>query len=463
MKYLLLDNNGSGRLILVFAGWGMDPNVFEGLHHDGYDMAMVWDYRDFGIDWSVLDSYSEICVVAWSLGVYAAAMTCHGIDSRITLRIAVNGTIWPVHDSLGIPEAVYRGTAANLDDRRLEKFFRRMCGDRDTYASFSARAPRRPVSELVDELNAIWPQPVLANPLVRGWDRAYIGRTDAIFPAVNQQRAWDSAGVPVTALDAPHYIDLQRIIDHAVIHKDLAARRFGERRSSYEKHARVQHRIVDALDEAICRHRIDEHLGINGHAVLEIGCGTGMLTRRLLKYVKPAALHLWDIAPDAYNVSGATFRHCDAELAMTRTLPERFDAIVSASTVQWFNSPRRFMAECGRVLRPGGWLVLSAFARGNLEEVAQATGRSLPLLPADEWRAMIPAGFEIIEFTCNTAELVFDSPVDVFRHLQLTGVNGLGSYSGSALRKAMANYPMRLDGRYYLTYKPFILIARKKR
>ena len=76
---------------------------------------------------------------------------------------------------------------------------------------------------------------------------------------------------------------------------------------------------------------------------------------------------------------------------------------------------------------------------------------------------MVPAGFEIIEFTCNTAELVFDSPVDVFRHLQLTGVNGLGSYSGSALRKAIDNYPMRLDGRYYLTYKPFILIARKKR
>lgn len=463
MKFQIISNTASDRLILVFAGWGMDPGVFRHLSHEGYDVAVVWDYRDFGIDWSVLDGYSEICVIAWSLGVYAASMACHGIENRITLRIAVNGTTHPVHNSLGIPEAVYEGTAATLDDRRLQKFFRRMCGDRDSYAHFSERAPQRPVEELRDELNAIWPQPVLANPPVEGWDRAYIGRADAIFPAVNQQRAWDAAGVPVIALDAPHYIDLQRVIDHAVIHKDLAAKRFGERRQSYERHARVQRRIVESLDASIREHRIDEHLAVCGHAVLEIGCGTGMLTRRLLEYLRPEALHLWDIAPDAYTCEGATFRACDAELAITKTLPERFDAIVSASTVQWFNSPRRFMAECGRVLRPGGWLVLSAFAKGNLEEVAQATGRSLPLLPAEEWKAMVPKGFEIVEFTCNTAELVFDSPLDVFRHLQLTGVNGLASYSGAALRRAIDNYPMRLDGRYYLTYKPFILIARKKR
>ncbi|MDE6130171.1 MAG: DUF452 family protein, partial [Muribaculaceae bacterium] len=162
MKYELTSSCGSDRLILIFAGWGMEPRVFAHLRHEGYDIAVVWDYRDFGIDWSVIDSYREICVIAWSLGVYAAAMTCHGIENRVTLRIAVNGTTTPVHDSLGIPEAVYEGTAATLDSRRLEKFFRRMCGDRDSYAHFSSCAPQRPVDELVDELNAIWPQPVLA-------------------------------------------------------------------------------------------------------------------------------------------------------------------------------------------------------------------------------------------------------------------------------------------------------------
>lgn len=463
MKLKRLTGIGSDRLILVFAGWGMDPDVFGHLHHSSYDIAVVWDYRDFGVDWTELDRYKEICVIAWSMGVYAASMSCHGIERRVTLRVAVNGTPSPVDDSLGIPTAVYEATAATLDERRLRKFMRRMCGDAATFDRFMQHAPHRPVDELVDELHAIWPASILSNPQVRGWDRAFIGRDDAIFPAANQQRAWQSQGVPITVLERPHYIDLQAIIDHVVIDKTLAAGRFGSRRGSYDRNARIQQSIVDKLCTMIEKQRIDEYLGVSGHAVLEIGCGTGMLTRCLLQWVKPEALHLWDIADDAYVVAGAHHCQCDAELAMHRTLPQRFDAIVSASTVQWFNSPRRFMAECARVLRPGGWLILSAFGRGNMEEITQVTGRSLPLLPAERWPAMLSDELELIEFGTYTAELIFDSAVDVFRHLKLTGVNALGHMSAGELRQAINSYPMRLDGCYYLTYKPFILIARKRR
>ena len=36
---------------------------------------MVWNYTSLDIDWSFTAVYGEICVVGWSLGVFAAAVT----------------------------------------------------------------------------------------------------------------------------------------------------------------------------------------------------------------------------------------------------------------------------------------------------------------------------------------------------------------------------------------------------
>ena len=43
--------------------------------------------------------------------------------------------------------------------------------------------------------------------------------------------------------------------------------------------------------------------------------------------------------------------------------------IFSASTMQWFNSPKTFMSECARVLRKGGYAILSTFGPGTMTEI----------------------------------------------------------------------------------------------
>lgn len=68
MEYEFVSQSGAPRLILIYAGWAMDAGVFRGLRRPGYDIAVVWDYRNFVIDWSFASSYCEICIVAWSLG-----------------------------------------------------------------------------------------------------------------------------------------------------------------------------------------------------------------------------------------------------------------------------------------------------------------------------------------------------------------------------------------------------------
>ncbi|MDE6192119.1 MAG: DUF452 family protein, partial [Muribaculum sp.] len=58
MKQEFTVKQGNTKLILIFAGWGMDSNPFREIRLDGYDIAVVWDYRDMQLDTSPFAVYS---------------------------------------------------------------------------------------------------------------------------------------------------------------------------------------------------------------------------------------------------------------------------------------------------------------------------------------------------------------------------------------------------------------------
>jgi len=96
-----------------------------------------------------------------------------------------------------------------------------------------------------------------------------------------------------------------------------------------------------------------------GADVLEIGCGTGQLTRQLAG----RAFHLTAIDIGAAMIEAArrnvadpmaVFQVCSFEdFADT----EHFDLIVSATAFHWID-PGVGLAKAARLLRPGGWLAL---------------------------------------------------------------------------------------------------------
>jgi SAM-dependent methyltransferase len=96
--------------------------------------------------------------------------------------------------------------------------------------------------------------------------------------------------------------------------------------------------------------------------VLEVGCGTGVLTRVLARWpdvgevigVDPAPAFLSKARELAVNLPNVTFREADG-----RSLPfesETFDVVVFDSTLSHVPGPERALAEAFRVLRPSGWL-----------------------------------------------------------------------------------------------------------
>jgi ubiquinone/menaquinone biosynthesis C-methylase UbiE len=96
-----------------------------------------------------------------------------------------------------------------------------------------------------------------------------------------------------------------------------------------------------------------------GAAVLEIGCGTGQLTRQLAD----RALHLTAIDIGAAMVAAARRNIADAPVRFQVASFEDFsgsgpfDLIVSATAFHWID-PGTGLAKAAGLLRPGGWLAL---------------------------------------------------------------------------------------------------------
>ncbi|MGN1210733.1 MAG: alpha/beta fold hydrolase [Candidatus Cryptobacteroides sp.] len=207
MKQDFLKKNGSDSLLLFFGGWGSAPVLFrDSVALSGRDCLFCYDYKDCSFDFALLDDYKDIVVLAWSMGVWTASRVLGDaavLDGRISEAVAIGGTPWPIDDSKGIPQSVFDATLDRMSPVVLYKFRRRMCGA--DLPVFESRMPDRTIEDLKDELSALKRMSAQANGLVFTWTMAHVCRGDLIFPAANQMRAWEEAGVPVEMHEGAHY------------------------------------------------------------------------------------------------------------------------------------------------------------------------------------------------------------------------------------------------------------------
>lgn len=426
MKHRFIKDSGASRLVVLFAGWGMDSKPFADLSTPaGYDLAVVWNYRNLDLD-ADLTRYSEICVVAWSYGVSMASIWL-GRNRRlpVTRRVAVCGTLYPVDAERGIPEAVFRATLDNLTEASLQKFYQRMVGGRKAYEEFRSRMPERDIEGLKEELRSI-EQHAAQNPEGESaaWDSVYVAEKDYIIPTSNQLKAWE--GHPgLRVVEGSHYIDFKEIVSRPVCKEDVS-RRFAASVATYDANATVQQRIAARLAE------VWQSFGWAGGDgdVIEIGAGTGVFTREYIKSVTPKFLLLMDIAAIPDSLPGEK-RVCDAETEMMRLESDSADAIVTASTVQWFNSPGRFLEECARVLRPGGVVVMSTFGPENYREISRYAGSAANYISGEMLRKIVPEGMTVEYMADEMESISFGGAKELAMHMKSTGVTGSGLADGA--------------------------------
>ncbi len=207
-------------LVLFFNGWGMDANAIKHLDCKGYDVLMLNNYnnpKDFNEDTiraiklpgkngqnKTVNSYPNIYVVAWSLGVWAASQLLSKNSINIKKAIAINGTLNPVNNNEGIPDSIFEGTLSGWSKKTRERFLMRIAGGAKTYHKHRDKFGNRNIEEQKYELASIYEQQKKSGVGKFSFDTLFTGSKDAVFTPQNQLRCWQGQTQCVT-LDMPHY------------------------------------------------------------------------------------------------------------------------------------------------------------------------------------------------------------------------------------------------------------------
>lgn len=453
---------GTDRLILIFAGWGTDAATYRQCLREGWDLLVCHDYTTLHFPVEELEKYSTVYLYAWSLGVAAASVTLP--PEKITKRYAINGTPVPVSDTYGIPEEIFRMTRENLDQRNLKKFRRRMADSAESFAALEKLLPENPdIESLKTELTSIETATCTGGGNVTSdgchsqfiWTRVYIGDGDRIFPPSNQSRCWETCCEcdEIIRLDAPHYIPLDEIMGQTIPDPELIGDSFRKALPTYDSNSSPQQHIASRLAGII------QERGKNpGGTIIEIGSGTGHLTRRYHKFLCPEKVthvELYPISPFSLAPEEEYVTE-DAERWISRVETEA-DYILSASTIQWFTNPDLFFRNAARILRKKeGMLICSTFGKGNLHELDRLRPAPLSYLTARDIKEMLGKYFNEVNVEEEEIILEFANVRELLKHLHDTGVKGSTRNPSSTLRKFTSIYgndPIKL------TYHPIYITA----
>ncbi len=221
------------------------------------------------------------------------------------------------------------------------------------------------------------------------------------------------------------------------------AKRFGRAASTYGAHAEIQARMAESLIGALPK--FGDTLNLSAPRILEMGCGTGLLTRQLCSTLPTVSI----LATDASSAMLDEARRIlsDSTIASPKVSFSVLDASglgdendsVSAATpfgmaasnalVQWFPDLENHFRLVAKVLIPQGVYLVSGFSPDNFPEL-----NALLKEPPFKYRefpghgrervdqAAAKVGFQLESWTEEAIETIYPSP-EAF----LASISGLGS------------------------------------
>ena len=236
------------------------------------------------------------------------------------------------------------------------------------------------------------------------------------------------------------------------MNKELIKRRFERCLKTYDANAAVQDRMAQKLISMLNHKEYPE--------ILEIGCGTGLLTRYAVKNLSYNSYSACDIVPKCEEYiksidSKILFTPCDVDSLFNDR--QSYDLIISNAVFQWLDDTENVIKNIIRKLNPDGVLIFSTFGTQNFSEVFQAAGKGLVYYSIEDWKKKLTG----LKFTIEKEiiRLNFETPADVLRHMKNTGVNSLSNmaWKKTDLFKFEYAYNNICNNAPTLTYNPIYI------
>ncbi|WP_455577365.1 malonyl-ACP O-methyltransferase BioC [Anaerosinus sp.] len=154
-----------------------------------------------------------------------------------------------------------------------------------------------------------------------------------------------------------------------MLNKNIITKHFSKAAKEYDEYAKVQKKMALVLNDLL-----EEK---SNYEILEIGCGTGYLTKILADKFPDANILATDISPDMLesakyklsNYQNITYAILDGEKIST---DKKYDLIISNAVFQWFSDYNQTFQRFFECLNPNGYLIYSTFGPKTFIELSQS-------------------------------------------------------------------------------------------
>ena len=234
---------------------------------------------------------------------------------------------------------------------------------------------------------------------------------------------------------------------------------FNKASANYDKYAFLQKEIATRLDAKL------EVISSESNVILDLGAGTGLLSKQLSKRFPDSQLICLDFAQNSLKNNQTTDKIC----ANANHLPladNSVDIVMSSLMMQWCPDLKQLFSEIHRVLKNDGLILFSTFGPDTLKELKKSwsvvdneTHVNTFVDMHDIGDQMLGAGFVSPVTEMEKLTLTYQTVTDLLRDLKAIGAQSVDTRSKSLMGKDKFKLMIemyesfRKDGKLPATYE----------
>ena len=233
--------------------------------------------------------------------------------------------------------------------------------------------------------------------------------------------------------------------------KTILKQRFKKSLATYSDNAIVQKQMAQKLLNILPQKQYNN--------ILELGCGSGVLTNLALNKFKYNSYLAGDIVEECAQYIRADFFVCDID---NINLNQKYDLIISNAALQWSEDLDKTVNVLMQSLTDDGILAFTIFGSKNMHEIKNIFNTGLEYYTVEELKQKFKP-YNILELYDEIMSVNFKSVKDILKHIKLTGVNALNpiKLSPKNLKELLIKYENLYECN--LTYNPVWVVLKNSK